>query len=277
MNSRLSLALLPLLAAHSFADLQPMEDSAMDEMVGQAYIEMDSYDSGAAQYNRITFGQTIKIQSNTDAVVLGEGYEQATNNYTGLISDVDLNLGNVSLGYIDGTGAFVPMVFKNPYIEFARETGTNNMLGFRIGFGEAEGKLQADFNTFSGQLGVLIDGNATTLHTAVGGAATTSRATMIGFAGCTTLGSDCWSIDNINAVDVGDSSGTGPTGDFFLSFQKDSSLQWRLADTSMMSTSEGFFMNIPTSNNFTSAQMNAGTASFTTEFIDRGVGRFVGP
>ena len=278
MNSRLSLFLLPVLAAHSFADLQPMEDTAMDEMVGQAYIEMDAYDNGSnTLYNRITFGQTIKIQSNADEVVFGEAYDQATNTYTGQASDTDLNLGNVSLGYIDGTGAFVPMVFSNPYIEFAKDSTTNDMLGFRIGFEEAEGKLQADFTTFSGQLGVLIDGNVTTLHNSVGGASTNSRATMIGFGGCTTAGTNCWDIGNINAVDVGDSSGTGPTGDFFLSFQKDNTLQWRLADSSMLSTGEGFFMNIPTSNDFSSAEMSAGTASFTTEFIDRGVGRFIAP
>lgn len=272
MNSRHYLALLPLMAANAYAELTPMDDESLEATVGQAYIEMESFENAGTQYNRITFGQTIEIQTNADEVVFGEGYDHATNGLTGSTADVDLNLANLSLGYIDNaTGNIIPFTLTNPYLEFAKDA-SNNVTGFRIGFGEAQGKFQADFNSFSGNIGMQIDGNDALLFNS-GNTATNSRATKIGLTDCTT---SCWDLNNVNALDVGE--GAGATGDFFMSFQKDSGVQWRLADgATYTAASEGFFLNIPTTNNFTSAQMNAGTQAFSTEFIDRGVGRFTGP
>lgn len=277
MKSRDYLLLLPLMAASAQAELTPMDESSMDEMVGQAYIEMESYDNGGTtEYNRITFGQTIKIQTNVDGVVLGEGYEQATNTLTGSTSNVDISLQNFSLGYVDpaGTEKIVPFVLTNPFFEFSKNTANNDITGFRIGFGSAQGKLQTDFTSFSGNIDMQIDSTAASLFTA-GGTLSNNRATQIGLgADCS---STCWDLNNVNSFDVGDGSG-GATGDFFLSFQKDSGVQWRLADLSYTSNvTEGFFINLPTNNNFTSAEMDAGTQGFSTEFIDRGVGRFVTP
>jgi len=274
MNSRNYLALLPLVATSAYAELTPLDDASMEQMVGQAYIEMESFENAGTQYNRITFGQTIKIQSNADEVVFGEGYDQATNTLTGSTSDVDISMNDVSLGYIDSnTGDIIPMTFKNPYLEFATDVD-NNMIGFRLGFGEAEGKLQADFNAFSGNIGITVGGQTAALYSGIGGIQTNSRATMLGVGGSCTDSSNCWDLNNFNSLDVGDSSGSGPTGDFFLSFQTNGSVQWQLADSSMQTATEGFFMNIPTSNNVANSGASTGTAAFSTEFIDRGVGRF---
>lgn len=280
MNSRYCLLAiiwaLPFYGSNTFAELTPLDDALMDEMVGQAYIEMDAYENSGTQYNRITFGQTISIQSNIDEMVFGEGYEQAGNTLTGQASDVDLNLSNISIGYIDtATGEIIPMTLKNPYLEFATDAD-NNMLGFRLGFEEAQGKFQADFNTFSGNIGIQIDGQTAALYNGAG-VQTNSRATMIGIGGCTTMNTNCWNLTNFKSLDVGNSDGTAPANDFYLSFQTSNSMQWQLADSSMQTVSEGFFMNIPTSNNITSDGANTGTGTFSSEFIDRGVGRFTAP
>ena len=51
-----------------------MDDAALEETVGQAYIKMDSYqDVDSNQISRITFGQTVKIQANADSLTLGNG------------------------------------------------------------------------------------------------------------------------------------------------------------------------------------------------------------
>ena len=273
MNSRHYLAMLPLMAANAYAELTPMDDESLEATVGQAYIEMESFANGSTQYNRITFGQTIEIQTNADEVVFGEGYLHDTPNQVGTAADVDLNLQNVSLGYIDNaTGNIIPFTLTNPYLELAKDA-SNNITGFRIGFGEAQGKFQADFNSFSGNIGMQIDGTDAILFNS-GNTITNSRATKIGLGDCS---SSCWDLNNVNGLDVGE--GAGATGDFFMSFQKDNGVQWRLADGATYTTNvtEGFFLNVPTTNNFTSAEMSAGTQAFSTEFIDRGVGRFTGP
>ena len=71
-----SLLLLPVLglSTQAMAQLKPMDDSALDSTVGQAYIEMDSYlnTNNSDQVSRITFGQTIKLQANADSLTLGD-------------------------------------------------------------------------------------------------------------------------------------------------------------------------------------------------------------
>lgn len=254
------------LSLPAYAQLQPLDDQQLEETVGQAFIEMESRLDGNTQFSRVTFGQNVKIQANIDSLTLGGSYDNAL----GLGNGTDFNASNLSLGYIDTTtGEIVPFQFTNPYIEWATNDTTNDMLGFRLGFEDAKGILQGDFSSFSGNIGVTINGNPSSLFTGAGGTITDNRATYIGeTAGSCLDGSDCISLGNIQSISVADSDGTS-TSDFFLSFQT-SALDWGQGPV----TNKGFFMNIPSDTNVDITDGNSGTGRLATEFIDRGVGRW---
>lgn len=251
---------------HATAQLQALDDAQMEQTVGQAYIEMDSRLEGTEKFSRITFGQNVKIQANADSLTLGGNYD----NGLGLGTGTDFNATNISLGYIDtATGAIVPFEFTNPYIEWAVNDVTNDMVGFRIGFEDAKGILQGNFANFSGNIGMTINGNPASLFTTAGGSITNNRATYIGeTAGSCTDGSDCVSLANVQSLSVADSDGTG-TADFFLSFQKQS-LDWGQGPVA----TKGFFMNVPTNTNLDVTTTGSSTGRLATEFIDRGIGRW---
>lgn len=256
---------------HATAQLQPLDDAQMEQTVGQAYIKMDSRLEGVDKFSRITFGQSVKIQANADNLTLGGNYDNAL----GLGSGTDFNASNISLGYIDTTtNTIVPFEFENPYIEWAVNDVTNDMIGFRIGFEDAKGVLQGDFSRFSGNIGMTINNQAASLFTGAGGGITNNRATHIGnnLDGNNTcdLGSDCVALSNIQSLAVGDSAeADGKTADFFLAFQK-TALDWGQGPV----TNKGFFMNIPTTTNLDVSNSSSGTGRLATEFIDRGIGRW---
>jgi hypothetical protein len=256
------------------AELKPMNDTALEATVGQAYIVMDSTtDLTGKQFSRITFGQVVKVQANADSLVLGQGYNSGT----------DFSATNVSLGYIDtstSTSTIVPFEFTNPYFEWVTDTGSvtpankNNVVGFRVGAEGAKGKLQMDLSSFSGNIGMTINGLASSLYNGEGTLGATQsnyRATMIGTnSGECVNGTDCVSLANIQSLDVGDSNGTDSTDDFFLSFQKETT-NWLLSGGGTQEATKGFFMNVPTSNNITISGTDSGTAGYAVEFIDRGI------
>ena len=248
------------------AELKPMDDAALEETVGQAYIKMDSYqDVDSNQISRITFGQTVKIQANADSLTLGNGGI----NGAGV---ADINATNFSLGYIDTTSnTIVPFEFTNPYFEWATDA-TNNVTGFRIGFEDAKGILQMDLSSFSGNIGMTINGEAASLFSGASGTQTNQRATYIGTSsGSCTDGTDCVSLSNIQSLSVADSDSSG-TADFFLAFQTNG-MNWNTS-AGTQATTRGFFMNVPTDNTLTISDVNSGTAGLAVEFIDRGVGRW---
>lgn len=250
----------------SFAELKPMDDAALEETTGQAYIKMDSYQQDSNQVSRVTFGQTVKVQANADSLILGNGGI----NGAGV---ADINATNFSLGYIDtATNQIVPFEFTNPYFEWSTDA-LNNVTGFRIGFEDAKGVLQMDLTSFSGNIDMTINGQAASLFTGVGGSTTNTRATYIGDStGSCTDGVDCVALSNIQSLSVADSDSTG-TADFFLSFQK-AAMNWQTSAGTQNTGSGGFFMNVPTDNTLTISDANSGTAGLAVEFIDRGVGRW---
>jgi len=272
MNTTLSytsLLILGLFAVnhHATTQLQPLDDAQMEQTVGQAYIEMDSRLEGTDKFSRITFGQHVKIQANADTLTLGANYD----NGLGLGNGTDFNATNISLGYIDtNTNTIVPFEFTNPYMEWAVDDTTNDMIGFRIGFEDAKGVLQGNFTSFSGNIDMTINGNPASLFTGAGGTITDNRATYVGEStGTCTDGTDCVSLGNIQSLNVGSSDGTSGTADFFLAFQKNA-LDWGQGAVA----NKGFFMNVPTSTNVNVSGTNSGTGRLATEFIDRGIGRW---
>lgn len=272
-----SLLLLPVIAlsTQATAQLKPMDDSALESTVGQAYINMDSYvnANNSDQVSRITFGQEIQIQANADSLILGDLSSTA--------GTIDIAATNFSLGYIDTTSnTIVPFEFKDPYFEWSTDAA-NNLTGFRIGFGEAQGILQMDLTSFSGNIDMMLNGSATAnsaLFTGSGGTQTSNHATYIGVDGSTCIdGTDCVALSNIQSLSVADEDGTS-TSDFFLSFQTGASswLTGGLSGSTYQNTTKGFFMNIPTNNavDISTNGTGAGTNGLAVEFIDRGVGRW---
>ncbi len=267
LNFTNSLLLLSaaLLALPATAELKPMDDTAMEATVGQAYIKMDSDSLGIGlnekQYSRITFGQDVLVQANADSLDLGVGYNSGT----------DFSATNLSLGYIDtASNTIVPFEFTNPYFEWVTDATTNNMIGFRVGAEQSKGLLQMDLTSFSGNIGMTIDGVASSLYSGVGGTATNNRATHIGTtAGGCTDDTTCVSLGNIKSLDVAGSEPDGSTADFFLSFQKEAT-SWVTSTGTQVATA-GFFMNIPSTTNLQVQTSASSTARYAVEFIDRGV------
>lgn len=256
------------------AQLQPMDDSAMEATVGQAYMRLDSLvgdgsttgDSGV-QYSRLTFGQDVEIQANADDLVLG---------------GTDIVANNFSLGYIDATDAADPIKefsFTNPYLEWATDT-SNNVIGFRVGAEESKGLLQMDMTSFSGNIDMTINNQAASLFTAAAGTQTTNQATYIGeSAGSCTDGTDCVSLANITSLDVAGGEANGGTADFFLSFQN-TAVNWGNGDgATMEQASQGFFLNVPTTTNLDVTTTASSTQGYATGFIQRtgGIGRWNTP
>ena len=243
-----------------------MDDASMEETVGQAYIEMDSYlDTNSNQISRVTFGQTVKTQTNIDSITLGGGYDK------GLGIGNDIAATDFSLGHINGTGDIVPFEVVNPYFEWATDA-TNNIVGFRMGFEDAKGILQANWSSFSGNIDMTVNGVAGSLFNGLGGTQTNDRATHIGDSTGTCADStECIGLDQLLSLSVADSDSTG-TADFFLAFQKNA-MNWNTS-SGTQAAGKGFFMNIPTDNVITTSGAGAGTLGYTVEYIDRGVGRW---
>lgn len=172
-----SFLLLPLLASGVNADLRPISDQQMSEVTGQAFISVDrQYHPDAndnTAYTRVNFGMDIEIQTNVDVLEMGrydrEGEKPGTS---------DVYIEDFALGYINnqayfdanpeaprqrkangsahGEGEIVPFHIQNPFLEFAFDEDTDEVVGFRLGFGESMGVLSGKIETLTGNVNVDI-------------------------------------------------------------------------------------------------------------------------
>ena len=166
-------------ASNVSAELKPISDEVLSDVVGQAYISIDkTYHPEASKntsYTRINMGMDIEIQSNIEYMELGR-YER--DDPYGVQKPADVMARDFSLGYIydsnyfnqnpdaarpiktDGTGyqngEIVPFKITDPFIEFAYDESTNEMTGVRIGFGEAQGVLSGNIEALTGNVDVDI-------------------------------------------------------------------------------------------------------------------------
>lgn len=293
MKARITALSLALLSSYACADLQELGDEALSAEVGQAYIDLDTFidpiDTNT-RFSRLTFGEDISINLNADNLVF---------NYTGGSLDIDADMpsynaslsdtaiSNFALGYIDtATGTYVPFVVSNPFIEWAVQddgTGKQNIVGFRLGFGEAKGALSGDIATLSGHIGInFTDGTNTYAGSLLdaSGNATSYQASQLGIDGysCAQLSGNetCYNLGNFKSFSIADSDGSS-TSDFFLAVQnKNFTWKWGSGSTvtSSYDTSKGFFINMPTDMTINLGDSTTGTARLPTEFIDRGIGRW---
>lgn len=166
----------------SFADarLKSLNDSDMSNIAGQAYLAVDQQSHASAlgntSFTRISMGLDIDIQTNIETLELGR-YERNDDPY-GERKESDVLVRNFSLGQIydsayydrnpnaarplkeDGSsysnGEIVPFKIQDPFIEFAFDDDTNQVIGARIGFGRSQGMLSGDIDTLTGNVNVDI-------------------------------------------------------------------------------------------------------------------------
>lgn len=177
MNRLIAAVFLSSLSAGLSADLSPISDQQMSEVTGQAFVSVDrQYHPGAndtTTYTRVNLGMDIEIQTNVDVLEVGryerDGEKAGTS---------DVYIEDFALGYInnqayydanpkaprqrkpDGSayaeGEIVPFMIDNPFFEFAYDQATEEIVGFRLGFGEAMGVLSGKIETLSGNVNVDI-------------------------------------------------------------------------------------------------------------------------
>ncbi|MDC0663831.1 hypothetical protein [Marinobacter sp. SS21] len=201
-----------------------------------------------------------------------------------------LSLGHISEDesrvQLDGqtyaVGDIVPFEAANPYFELAQVN--DEVVGFRLGLGQARGTLSGEMASFSGHLGLQLEdasgtAAAATLYDATT-AATNYQATHVGLAGATTdcaSGVQCAPLTNLKTFEVGADNGDGTVGfakDFFLAFQEQA-VDWQSLDGSRTVTAApGVHLNLPTAMTIDLQTLQNGIPRVRTEYIDRGLGVF---
>lgn len=169
--------LLLMSAVTVHAELKPISDEAMSEVTGQAFISVDRQQNPSVDndtsYTRVNLGMDIEIQTNADTFELGR-YERAGE----VEGSSDVLINNFSLGYIydssyyernpdaarelkdDGSayqdGEIVPFKISNPYLEFAYDESSEEIVGFRFGFGKSQGILSGAIQQLTGNINIDI-------------------------------------------------------------------------------------------------------------------------
>jgi hypothetical protein len=161
----------------AFADLQPISDAALSEVTGQAFVSVDRQyhpdETDSTSYTRVNLGMEIDIQTNIDVLELGRYEREGEKSGTS-----DVLIEDFALGYINNRAYFdrnrkaprqrkadgsayaeneiVPFHIDNPFLEFAFDEDAQEMVGFRLGFGESLGVLSGKIETLTGNVNVDI-------------------------------------------------------------------------------------------------------------------------
>ncbi len=284
-------AALLLTASFVNAELQPMTDEDMGDYVGQAAVAFDINEIAGNSYTRVTLGMEADIQMNINNVELGN-YSKSGETLAADFSVTNLAFGSISTDaaqvQLDGqtynVNDIVPFELNDPFFEIAQNSA-EELIGFRLGFGEARGQLSGDFTSMSGNVGVDItdffgdDYRSTLLNQ--NGDADSSRSQYFGVdksqvGGATNCDSGfyCYNLADYKTLDVGQRNRTTGTvdytKDFFISFQKEAT-DWTTSEGTI-NAGMGAFINIPTSMHIDmNTGMNAsGTDRVRVEYINRG-------
>lgn len=164
----------------SLSAMQMLTDDELSEMTGQAFLRIDRDQAGQTSFTRFTFGMDVDVSLNADLIELGR-YERSDDpiNYQPGSSDIRIN--DFALGMIDDNGNIIPFSIRDPYFELAFDevNGRQDLVGVRIGFGEAEGKLSGNIEYLTGNLQVDVRGRAKPIRDA----ASWGVRLLLGFAG----------------------------------------------------------------------------------------------
>ncbi|MFE8073358.1 hypothetical protein QQM79_20055 [Marinobacteraceae bacterium S3BR75-40.1] len=172
LQIRLLLAMLVLLlSAPAAAKLKPMDNNELSHVIGQAFVSINR-NSHPVQtnltYTRINLGMDVELNLNADVLELGR-YERE-----GESQPADILINNFGLGYIQNKAYFkehsfipsvagnyadgdlVPFQITDPYFEFAFDEDSNEIVGVRLGFGEAMGMMTGSIQSMTGNVNVAI-------------------------------------------------------------------------------------------------------------------------
>ncbi|WP_227520024.1 DUF6160 family protein [Mangrovitalea sediminis] len=172
------------------AKLKPLGDKELSNITGQAFVSIDrQYNPDPTQnvaYTRVNLGMNVETQLNVAKLDLGHynRNDTATGGEAEAPGSSDVLVNNFSLGYIqndqyyqntsahpynselprmlkpDGSayqnGDIVPFTIKDPYLEFAYDQTTNDIVGVRLGFGQSEGVLSGNIKYMTGNVNVKI-------------------------------------------------------------------------------------------------------------------------
>ena len=147
----------------SNAQLVPIGEHELSNTTGQAFINLDRSTSGGLDFTKITLGLDVDTLVNADKLDLG--------NYDRGGAGSDILIDNFALGEIDSSGIIKPFSIRDPFIELAFDednSGKQNLVGVRLGFGGAKGALSGTIRSLTGNINVDIKDTAQALSEADG-------------------------------------------------------------------------------------------------------------
>ena len=149
--------LASLLPAFVNAAMEPMSDGQLSETTGQAFLQIDRSSQGSTDYTKFTFGMDVDVSLNADLVELGR-YERSGEE----AGSSDIRINDFALGSVGSDGTIDPFNIKDPFFELAFEdvAGKEELVGIRLGFGEALGKLSGNIEYLTGNIDVNVIGSA---------------------------------------------------------------------------------------------------------------------
>lgn len=150
----------------SYAQLEPIGEHELSNMIGQAFINIDRTDNASGtDFTKLTFGLDVKTSLNSDLLEFGR-YERAGE----VAGSSDIRITDFALGSIDSDGTIIPFEIKDPFVELAFEdnAGKQDLIGVRLGFGGARGALSGTIESLTGNVNVDIKDTAQALSEADG-------------------------------------------------------------------------------------------------------------
>lgn len=274
------------------ADLKPISETAMGEVTGQAFMQVENIAGANHNFTRMTLGMEVETRVNVDDIQVGQidgGTDFAASHLAlGHIARAD---GEVFNGRTYNEGEIIPFEAQRPYIELAEDAG--GLAGFRMGFQQARGSVSSSTTSFSGNIsglkvrdtdtGTVYD---TALFAGEGETATQYRASHLGLAATGTepascaSGVDCAPLTNLRSIIVGDEGAAEGevafTDGFFIGFQRDGDVSWESLDgANTISVGKGVFINLPTNMTVDLSQLTGeGVDRLRTHQVDRGTKLF---
>ena len=160
-----TLVLIVSMPAVALAAMQPMTDEELGVQTGQAFFQIDRDTSGAVDFTKFTFGMDIDISMNADLVDLGR-YERTDDPRNYQSGSSDIRISDFALGSVNNDGTLNTFNITDPFFELAFEDGAGGrqeLIGIRLGFGSAYGKLSGNIEYLTGNLDVELYGKGSYL------------------------------------------------------------------------------------------------------------------
>lgn len=139
-----------------------MTEEDMSVATGQAFVAIDRSTQGSVDYTKVSLGLEVNTLLDIGKLELGK-YNRAGEE----AGSADILIDNFALGHIDDNGNIVPFKIVDPFIELAfdRSNGREDLVGFRIGFGDSIGKLSGDIKYLTGNVDISLYGTGSYLST----------------------------------------------------------------------------------------------------------------